>query len=81
MELKTIDTITQWVTPIMSMTTVYLLTRKDDIKKYGYIVGLVSQPFWLFTTWYHHQPGLFIAAIFFTVRWSMGIKHHVLKSA
>ena len=79
MDKQKIDFVCQIVTPILSMTTVYLLTRKDEIMKYGYLVGLISQPFWLFTTWYHHQPGLFIAAIFFTCRWSIGVKNYVIK--
>ena len=80
MELQKIDVICQIVTPILSMTTVYLLTRKDEIKNYGYLVGLCSQPFWLFTTAYHGQPGLFIAACFFTIRWSIGIKNHLIPN-
>lgn len=80
MELEKIEGICQVVVPIMSMSTVYLLTRKDKIMRYGYIVGFVSQPFWLFTTWFHHQPGLFIAAMFFTCRWGIGIYNYWVRN-
>ena len=70
------DLICQIIIPIMSAGTVTFLSRKDSTHKYGYICGLASQPFWLFSTAYHGQWGLFIAAIYFTIRWIIGIRNH-----
>jgi hypothetical protein len=42
------------------------------------ILGLCSQPFFLFTTWYNWQPGVLILALWYTTQWTKGIKNYWL---
>ena len=72
----TIEIISQFVIPILSCAGVYFVTKKDRTRKYGYVFGLCSQPFWIYTTAYNHQWGLFALSLFYTYRWIHGIVTH-----
>ena len=41
--------------------------------RWGFIIGLVTQPFWFYTSFRHRQWGIFIASIFYTFGWAMGV--------
>lgn len=41
--------------------------------KWGNVIGLIHQPFWYFTTWYHGQWVLFLMSLVYTIIWSVGI--------
>lgn len=71
-----IDVICQIVIPLAAATTVSLLVRKDKWVRWGYISGMSSQPFYLFSTAYHHQWGMFAGAVYFTIQWGIGIWNH-----
>jgi len=48
-------------------------------KKYACIFGLLSQPFWFYTTLINEQWGIFILSIFYTYSWFLGFKNNWLK--
>ena len=41
--------------------------------RWGFVVGLATQPFWLYTSFRHRQWGIFIATIFYAFGWAMGV--------
>src|ERR1700740_2542202 len=41
--------------------------------RWGFVIGLATQPFWFYTSFRHRQWGIFIASIFYTFGWAMGI--------
>lgn len=65
--------------PIFSGTGVYFVARKDEAKKWGYVFGLASQPFWAYTLIYHKQWGLFLLSLFFTFQWCKGIYNYWIQ--
>lgn len=63
----------QFIIPVLSCSAVFLVTRKDRSRFWGYWCGLASQPFWMYTFWHHQQWGLFALAVFYTTQWTKGI--------
>ena len=41
--------------------------------RWGFVVGLATQPFWFYTSFRHRQWGIFIASIFYASGWAMGV--------
>ena len=66
----------QLMIAILGGTAIYLVGRKDKYKKYGYISGLLSQPFWLYTTFVNEQWGIFFLSLWYTYSWANGIKNY-----
>lgn len=72
-----IDIFVQTIIVITSPLAVFLVGRKN---KWGFVVGLLSQPFWFYTTWQNQQWGAFLTAIVFTVSWMNGIYYWFFKN-
>jgi hypothetical protein len=75
-DLIALDIVSQIGIVITGVTSNTLLARKN---KWGMVVGLVSQPFWIYTTIYHHQWWMFILTFFYDYNWIVGIKHWFRK--
>lgn len=45
-----IGQVNQIVIPILGCTAIWLVGRKEEWKRWGYIFGMLSQPFWLIET-------------------------------
>lgn len=65
-----LDAIAQIGIAIFGITSILLVAKKN---KWGFVVGLLSQPFYFITVILNEQWGIFIAAIFYTVSWIYGI--------
>jgi len=61
---------------VFGCSAIYLVGRKDKYKKYGYIFGLLSQPFWLYSSFLNRQWGIFFLSIWYTFSWGNGIKNY-----
>lgn len=59
---------------IFSGTAAFLLGSLNmRTRKLGFIVGLISQPMWFFTTFSNRQYGMLIMCSFYTFCWIRGI--------
>ena len=47
--------------------------------KWGFVLGLFSQPFWFITTFVNGQWGAFIASFVYTFSWALGIYEWFFK--
>lgn len=74
----TLDTISQVGLTILSVTAIILISKKN---KWGFVVGLVSQPFWIATSIINEQWGIFITSIIFTFSWLFGIYQWFFKKS
>lgn len=70
-----IDYLIQIPIIIFSCGANYLFSSKTKYK-YGFVVSLMGQPFWIYTTYYHSQWGMFIVSLWFTIQHVRGIKNH-----
>jgi hypothetical protein len=41
--------------------------------RWGFVIGLATQPFWFYTSFRHRQWGIFIASIFYAFGWATGV--------
>lgn len=71
-----LNTICQISIAILSPISIWLVGSKNNHKKWGYIVGLSSQPFWLYTSYNTEQWGTLFVTICCTLAWTRGIYNH-----
>lgn len=64
------DIIAQIGLTTLSVSAIFLIARKN---KWGFVIGLLSQPFWFITSLANEQWGVFITSIIFTFNWIFGI--------
>jgi len=53
--------------------------HKIVFRKWACIIGLFGQVFWFHTSYTHHEWGIFIACIFYSLSWFKGIKNYWFK--
>jgi hypothetical protein len=61
---------------VFSCLSIFLLSRKDKWMPYGFIIGLVGQPLWLYSSIYSGQWGVFIVTLWFSWRYLVGITNY-----
>lgn len=58
---------------LFSCAAIALLAQKKPWARWGYIIGMIGQPLWFYTTWDHAQWGMFLTTIWFTISYGVGI--------
>ena len=64
---------------IFGAAAIYLVSRKDHKKRWGYILGLMAQPFWLYSSWKAQQWGIFLLSFWYAYSWANGIYNYWVK--
>ena len=68
------ELLAQIMIPLLSCTGVLLIScRNAKVRRWAYITGIVSQPFWMYTTLMHAQWGIFMMTFWYTFNWVRGI--------
>lgn len=65
-----IDLIAQVGITIFGISSIFLVARKN---KWGMVLGLLSQPFWFITTIVHHQWGIVLLNVIYSIMWTYGV--------
>jgi len=65
----TLDTISQIGIFLFAVSALFLISRKN---KWGFVLGLLSQPFWYYTSYHHQQWGIFFLNFAYTGVWTYG---------
>ncbi len=59
---------------VFGLTAIFLISCKDEkIRRWGYVSGLISQPFWSWSAYTNGQWGIFILSFFYAASWLKGI--------
>jgi len=64
------NTIAQIGLAIFGVTAIILVAKKN---KWGFVFGLLSQPFWFISSFMNKQWGIFLLNIIYTFSWLYGI--------
>lgn len=64
---------------VFSALAIWFVSRPEKWSRWGYIFGMLSQPFWLFETFHQQQWGMFALSIFYTYSWTMGVYYKWIK--
>jgi nicotinamide riboside transporter PnuC len=65
-----IDNVVQAMLFILTIGAIFLVARKN---KWGFVLGLLSQPFWFYTSYVNTQWGIFLTTVVVTATWVYGI--------
>lgn len=55
--------------------------RREKLRRWGPICGLLAQPAWLYTTYVHGQWVIFALTLFYTLGWCKGVRTYWMKGA
>ncbi len=61
---------------ILSMLSGCLLSCKGRWQIWGYVVGLISEPFWMYSAWKNQQWGIVLLVLWYTFWYARGIINH-----
>ena len=64
---------------IFGASAIWCVGRPEPWRKWGYLLGLCGQPFWLYLTATKEQWGIFALCLWYTYSWCQGVYHHILK--
>lgn len=68
----TLDVISQ-VFILLGMSAMFLVNdHRASWRRFGPVLGLMAEPFWFYTTYTHHQWGIFASAFVYTFAWGRG---------
>lgn len=71
-----IDLIPQAFILLLGVSAVFLVGSKGPSRRYGYLCGILAQPFWLWTTIAHEQWGIAAMCLFYGFSWARGLRNH-----
>lgn len=66
----TLDGVSQVLLTVFGLMAIVLVARKN---KWGFIAGLVSQPFWFITSYIHKEWSIFILSFAYSATWIYGV--------
>jgi nicotinamide riboside transporter PnuC len=64
-----LDIISQIAIFIFGVTSLILITKKN---KWGFVIALIGQPFYFYTTYANKQWGMFLVTTIYTFIWAYG---------
>lgn len=64
-----LDIISQIAIFVFGVTSLILITKKN---KWGFVIALLGQPFYFFTSYENKQWGLFLVTLVYTFIWAYG---------
>lgn len=64
--------IIQTIIALSSGIAIWMIGQKKSWYKYGFIIGFLGQPFWLYATWKADQWGMFALSIWYTFAYLHG---------
>lgn len=74
------ELISQFAILILGGLAIWLVSSKKDYSKWGFVIGLISQPFWIYTTFSNKQYGMFVLSLWYTFGWTRGIYNNFKKN-
>lgn len=70
------DTISQIFIFVFGVLSIILVARKN---KWGFVFGLLVQPFWYITSYINQQWGIFFVSFVYTLSWAYGVYEWFFK--
>lgn len=74
--MQTLDLISQIGLAIFSLSAIILVAKKN---KWGFVLGFISQPFWIITSLINKQWGVLLLSIVYIGSWGYGIYEWFFK--
>lgn len=74
--MSTLDLIAQIGIVIFGVSAIILVAKKN---KWGFVLGLISQPFWLITSIMNRQWGIVLLSVIYVGSWAYGVYEWFFK--
>lgn len=74
-----LENIIQFCIFVLSASAIWFVGSTEKWSKYGYVLGLLSQPFWFYSTITKEQYGMLCLTVFYTYSWGRGFYNHFIK--
>jgi hypothetical protein len=65
--------IVQFFILFLSSISIWFISRKENWRKWGFVIGFISQPFWLYCSYKTQSWGIFILSFFYIYSYCQGI--------
>jgi hypothetical protein len=65
---------------LFSCSAIWLVGRKEHWRRWGYILGLLGQPFWFYSAINASQWGIVALCCFYTYSWAQGVYNFWIKT-
>lgn len=66
---------------LTGVTAIYLSQdKRENVRKWACIFGLIGQPFWFYSSWTAEQYGIFALCFLYTFAWARGFKAHWMSA-
>ena len=73
---QTFDLVCQVIIAIFGLLAIILVARNN---RWGFVVGILQQPFWFFTSAVNEQWGIFLLSIAYLFSWTYGVYRNFWK--
>ncbi len=64
-----------WIA-VLGGLAVWLVGSSGPWRRWGYVLGLASQPAWIWTAVRHEQWGILALAVWYTLGWARGLRNY-----
>lgn len=68
-----LDLLSQFLILCLGGASIWLVSRRESWNRWGFVIGLLSQPFWFYTTLEAKQYGVFLLNLWYTYSFCQGI--------
>ena len=69
-----------WIV-LTGVPAIWLLSRLEPWSRWGFVIGVVAQPAWIYTTIVNEQWGRCILTMWYTYSWCNGIWNYFFKTS
>ncbi len=66
----------QWLIALLGLPALLLVMEAGEGTRWGVLLGLASQPFWVWATWRQRQWGMFALSLAYCLVWGRGAWLH-----
>lgn len=70
------DYIPQLAIFFLGCSAIWVIGRREEWNRWGYILGLCSQPFWLWTSIINEQWGIAVLSLWYAYSWGQGVYNY-----
>ena len=75
--MKLMSILLQIIILVLGISAVLIVGRPEDWKKWGFVVGLVSQIFWAILFIESKQYFMIIGVVFYSIVWLIGFVNNI----
>lgn len=64
---------------LLGPSSAWCLNQRGTAHRWGYLLALLSQPFWFWMAFQHGQWVLILLGLWYTYCWTRGVWHHWIR--